>query len=139
MKIVSFLAAGAAILTAAISSAPAPAQADDLAAAFKKNQCALCHTVTGKHTVGPSLKGVIGRKAGTADRYAKTRYSKSMVAAGEKGLVWSPELIDKYIINPKKFLQDYLGDPKATTKMSFAGAKSAEERAKVVKYLESVK
>ena len=44
------------------------------------NKCKACHTlVTGKNRVGPSLKGVFGRQAGTVAKY---RYSKAMKKAG---------------------------------------------------------
>lgn len=108
-----------------------PAAADDGEKAFKKNRCASCHKVTGKHAVGPSLKGVIGRKAGTAEGFK--RYSKNMKAAGEKGLVWTEENIDKFITNPKAFLKTITGSKK--TKMGFAGLKKADQRKLVIGYL----
>jgi len=92
-------------------------------AAFKK--CQTCHVVVDddgnmiagkKAKTGPNLYGVIGRTAGTYDGF---RYGKSIVQAGEAGLVWDQENIVAYLQDPKKFLRSYLDDPKAKAKMSF--------------------
>lgn len=82
---------------------------------FKK--CKSCHSLdAGKNKVGPSLAGIVGRKAGSAPKY---KYSKSMKAAGAKGLTWDEESLSKFIANPKNFLREYLGDKKAKSKMAF--------------------
>ena len=47
------------------------------------NQCKACHMLD-KALIGPPLKGVVGRKAGSVDGYA---YSTLMKAAGDAGLV----------------------------------------------------
>jgi cytochrome c len=138
MKQTSLLAAAAAGIAASMMVAAGPVQAD-AAKAFKKNRCAQCHTLSGKHTIGPSLKGIIGRTAGTAEGFKQSRYSKSMVAAGEKGLVWDEQSIDAFITNPKQFLRDYLSDPKARTKMSYPGLKKEDERKLVIEHLKSAK
>ena len=59
---------------------------------------------------------MVGRAAGTVEG---TRYGKSLVAAGEAGLVWDEEQMVAYLLDPKKFLQTYLDDSKARSKMSF--------------------
>lgn len=138
MKHLTLMAAAVAGITASMMVAAAPVQAD-AAKAFKKNRCAQCHTVSGKHTIGPSLKGIMGRKAGTAEGYKSSRYSKSLIAAGEKGLVWNDKTIDAYITNPKQFLRDYLDAPKARSKMAYPGLKKEDQRALIVEYLNSVK
>ncbi|MAY65845.1 MAG: cytochrome C [Rhodospirillaceae bacterium] len=138
MKHTSLLAVAAAGFVASMMVAAAPVQAD-AAKAFKKNRCAQCHTISGKHTIGPSLNGIIGRKAGTADGFKASRYSKSMVAAGEKGLVWDAKSLDGYLANPKQFLRDYLDDPKASTKMAYPGLKKEDQRALVIEYLTNAK
>ena len=115
----------------ALSMFAAPAFADsDLsegaalgAAAFKL--CQSCHvvvdddgnTLAGKKAkTGPNLYGVIGQTAGTVEGY---RYGKSIVAAGEAGLVWDEEAMVAYLQDPKKFLQTYLDDDSARSKMSY--------------------
>jgi len=134
MKLKTVLAAGAALAFAAVTM-PAYA-ADD--SDFNK-RCKICHTATGKHTIGPSMLGIMGRTAGTADGFSEKRYSASMIAAGQKGLKWDAKTVDAYILNPTQFLRDYLGDPKATTKMAFPGLKDDGERKAIADYLATLK
>jgi len=98
---------------------------------FKR--CAACHKVgdNAKNAAGPLLNNVIGRTAGSVEGF---KYSKSMVAAGEKGLVWSEESIAAFLENPKKFLQEYLDDPKAKSRMSVK-IKKEEDRRNVAAYI----
>lgn len=115
-------------------SAPALAEEGDVIAGekvFKK--CTACHRVgdDAKNKVGPVLNAVFGRTAGTFEDF---KYGKSIVAAGENGLVWDEEQIFTYLENPKQFLRDYLGDKKAKTKMTFR-LKKEEDRKNVIAYL----
>lgn len=98
---------------------------------FKK--CAVCHKIgaDAKNAAGPVLSGVIGRTAGT---FADFKYSKSMIKAGENGLVWGPEIIAEYITNPKKFLRAFLDDKKAKAKMVFK-LKDEQDRLDVIAYV----
>lgn len=115
-----------------------PAMAADAAngeLVFKK-RCVACHTVEeGKNKVGPSLFGVAGRKAGTIPKF---KYSESYVAAGEKGLTWAADQIVPYLEDPKEFMEKFLGDPKAKSKMVFK-LKPENERRDVAAYLVSIK
>jgi cytochrome c2 len=51
-----------------------------------------------------------------------------MKEAGEKGLVWTPEILDKFLENPKG------GVPGA--RMVFPGLMNPEDRADVIAYLQ---
>lgn len=103
--------------------------------AFKK--CKSCHMIQsdagdvifkgGK--TGPNLYGVIGRAAGSAD----FRYSKSMTAAGEAGLVWTEESVAAFVQDPTGYLQENGGDGRS--KMSFKLKKGGED---IAAYLASV-
>lgn len=90
--------------------------------------CASCHKVGegARHGTGPALNGVIGRAAGTADGF---RYSPQMVAAGEGGLVWTPEALDAFLENP--------GTAVPRNRMSFRGVRDPVERAALIAYLSS--
>jgi cytochrome c len=89
---------------------------------FKK--CKTCHTFDpGKKKIGPHLKGVVGRKAGSVEGY---KYSKAMAAAD---ITWDEANLDKYLTKPKKFLKG--------TKMSFAGFKKEDQRADMIAYLKA--
>ena len=52
-----------------------------------------------------------------------------MKAAGDNGIVWNDENLEKFLTKPKKFL------PK--TKMTFPGLKSAADQANVIAYIKS--
>ncbi len=121
-----FLALGLAIaMGMSIGSTAMAADATKGAKVFKK-RCKACHTVKkGKHKVGPSLVGIVGRKAGTADGFKKYK--------GLKGsdIVWDDAKMDGWLKNPKKFLG------KRTT-MTFK-LKKAGERADVIAYLKTLK
>jgi cytochrome c len=114
------------------SAIAADATAGDAAAGEKifNKKCKTCHTVEeGKHRVGPSLFGVVGRKAGSTDF---KRYK------GLKGadFVWNDQLLMEWIDDPKAFVQAHT-DNKSTS-MTFK-LKDEKERADVVAYLNTVK
>ncbi|HEX2114167.1 MAG TPA: cytochrome c family protein [Alphaproteobacteria bacterium] len=119
-----------ALLTAALTvAAAAQAMAQDKAkqgeSVFKRT-CAACHTVeAGKNKVGPSLAGVVGRKAASAEGF---KYSEPMM---KSGLTWTEENLDKYLADPKGFIPG--------NKMAFVGVKKEDERQAVIDYLETVK
>ena len=99
----------------------ASTSAADGAKVFKK--CAACHSISqgGGNKIGPALWGVLGRKAGSVSDY---KYSKAMAAYGKP---WSFEEMNGFLIKPKDWIKG--------TKMSFAGIKSAKERAAVILYM----
>jgi hypothetical protein len=78
------------------------AQTDDAGRgkAFFQQNCALCHAVgSGPRNVaiggqGPSLAGVLGRRAGTGQNFHYTQ------ALTDSGLVWGPETLDHFLANP---------------------------------------
>lgn len=102
-------------------------------------KCKTCHMVVaddGTEIVkggktGPNLYGVVGRAAGSTD----FKYSASMKAAGEKGLVWTIETMDEYTHDATAFLKTYLEDPKAKSSMTFKLKKGGAD---IAAWLESV-
>lgn len=110
-------------------SAAGTAQAQDVEAGKKVfARCTACHDAEkGLNKLGPTLKGVVGRKAGTESGF---RYSPAMKAAGEGGLIWDEQNLARY-----------LGDPKATVpgnRMAFPGLKDPDEIQNVIAYLKTV-
>ena len=97
---------------------------------FKK--CKACHSIIGADgtevvkggKTGPNLFGVVGRAAGSVEDF---KYSDVMKEAGEKGLVWSEESLVSYLPDPSKFLEEFSGDDKGKSKMTFKLAKDGEE------------
>lgn len=135
------LAPTTALLAIAASLLAPAAMAGDPAAGEKVfTKCKVCHSITADDgtaiqkggKVGPNLYGVIGRQAGTA---ADFKYGDSIVAAGAAGLVWDQEKIANYDADPAKFLQAFLSDPKAKSKMLFKLPSGGED---VAAYIASV-
>ncbi|CCV11650.1 Cytochrome c family protein [Mesorhizobium sp. STM 4661] len=120
---VKCLSIGASMASALL---PPIAQAQDVEggkAVFKK--CTACHNAdTDANKVGPSLKGVVGRTAGTAPNYS---YSKAMNDAGAAGLVWDEPNLTEYLANPKAKVP--------TNKMGFPGLKNPDDIKNVIAYL----
>lgn len=94
---------------------------------FRK--CRSCHKVGegARNGAGPHLNGLFGRTAGTVDGFR--RYSQSMVEAGEGGLVWSDETLDRYLIKPRDMI--------ARSTMAFPGLSDEQDRAAVIEFLKS--
>jgi cytochrome c len=86
--------------------------------------CAACHTEK-PDALGPSLKGIVGRKSGSRDDF---RYSAAMRRAN---LTWD-----------EKNLSDYLKDPQSKVKgnrMPFSGFGNPNDVADVIAYLQTLK
>jgi cytochrome c len=105
-----------ALMLAAPALAESHAMGDAEAGASVFNQCQTCHviadedgnTLAGKNAkTGPNLYQVVGRQAGTVEGF---RYGKSLVEAGEAGLVWDEEQLVAYLADPRGYLQTYLDD-----------------------------
>src|SRR5690242_19962164 len=115
-----------ALLTIAAGTGAARADGDANAGKEVFKKCAVCHsTVEGQNKVGPSLHGVVGRKAGSVPNYSYSQANK------ESGLTWDPATLDKYLENPKEVVKG--------TKMIFPGLKTEKERQDVIAYLETLK
>lgn len=117
----------ACAIVATTVSVPASAQnatnGEDI---FKK--CRACHDVgpEAKNRVGPALRGVFGRKAGTVDGF---NYSDAMRAAGTGGLEWSDTNVEKYLADPRGFIPG--------NKMAFPGLKDDAERKDLIAFLKA--
>lgn len=117
---------------------PGPGKGDAEKGKRQFNQCKACHSeMPDQVKVGPSLFGIVGRTAGTQEKFAK-RYSKSMKAAGEKGLKWGEEKLFAYLEDPHEFLQTYLQIKDVHNKMPNK-FKNEELRRNVIAYLKTLK
>jgi cytochrome c len=85
-----------------------------VAQAGAESRCKSCHAFTDKNKMGPGLKGVYGKKAGTQAgyKYKFTKYIKG------DGWVWDEEHLRAWILDSKKAVKEFTGDKKAKTKMA---------------------
>ena len=94
---------------------------------FKTQGCMACHSVTpgDGSKVGPSLFGVVGRKAGTAP---------SLLGATERlkayGVIWTAETLDEFLADPNAKVP---GTPMAGV------LANPQQRADVIAYLHTLK
>lgn len=135
--------AAAALILAVLPAAAAPAIAQTPAAAVNLDikdaagkaltgnpasgktqwaKCVSCHSVeAGKNGTGPSLNGVIGRKAGTVAGFKYTEANKASAK------IWTQQALFDYLEKPRQVIQG--------TSMQFVGIKSAQQRADLVAWL----
>lgn len=118
----AFTSALAVMLVAAPAHAADPAKGK---AEFQA-QCMMCHQVKPNALgIGPSLAGVVGRKAGTLAGFS---YSTAMKKFARP---WTTALLDSYIAAPQKLV--------AGNRMPFPGLSDAAKRADLVAYLATLK
>ena len=113
------------LVAAVVVLAAGAARADGDAARGEKRfeECATCHTLErGLNNVGPSLYGVVGRKAG---EIADFRYSPAMKRSG---ITWTAQTLDMFIADPQKEVPG--------NRMPFAGMPDAGDRADLLAYLQ---
>lgn len=85
-------------------------------------QCAACHSLAaGEIKLGPSLAGVVGRKAGSAEGF---NYSLAMKASG---LIWDEATLHRYLANPRSVVPG--------TKMAFAGVRDPKRVDDLIAFL----
>lgn len=124
-KMILTAAAMAVLFTAATS----PVQAAEGDAARGKKlfvQCGYCHGVQGQGgPLGPTLKGIVGRKAAQAPGFT---YSAPMKASG---LTWTEANLGAFITAPQAKVKG--------TRMVFAGFKKPTDVDDVITYLKTVK
>jgi len=87
--------------------------------------CAACHSLApGEHRTGPSLAGIWGRKAGSADGFR--RYSPAL---GTAAVVWDATTLDTWLTNPAKLI--------VGTWMAFPDIGDAQARADLIAFLQA--
>jgi cytochrome c len=77
------------------------AQAPPGARLFQR--CYACHSLdpTERNLSGPTLRGVLGRRAGSVEGFD---YSPALRDAGRGGLVWTEEAFDRFLEDPEEFM-----------------------------------
>jgi cytochrome c len=123
MNLRSILAVGALLIAGAGSSSAESLRGDPARGEKIYDRCMACHSLDRDRT-GPRHAGVVGRRVGSVPGFS---YSSAMQKAGKAGMVWDEATLDKFLENPTKFMPG--------TRMTYAGIKSAQERADVIAYL----
>jgi cytochrome c len=122
MKITMMLRAGAVLCIAFPVAGAMAADASHGKELFLA--CAACHTEK-PDAIGPSLKGVFGRKSAALDDF---RYSNPMKRAN---LVWDATNLNAYLIDPQSKVKG--------NRMPFGGVASPSDAADLVAFLQSYK
>ena len=108
--------------TVAAPPAAAAVRGDPAQGASVFRKCQVCHSLqAGKNLQGPSLAGIVGRKAGAQPTF---NYSDAMKQAN---LTWDAATLDAYLTDPQKVVPG--------NHMPFPGLKSQHERDDVIAYL----
>jgi cytochrome c len=109
----------------ALCLAAFPARAQDDGQILFNNACRTCHSMKdGDNRLGPNLHGIVGRKSAALPNYG---YSHSMANAD---LTWDKATLDKFIANPEGVVRGNKMQP-------YGGMASAEDRQKLIAYLEA--
>ena len=89
-------------------------------------KCSVCHSFKndGKNKLGPNLYNIYGRKIASIKNFAYSKALKNLKSN------WDIVNLDNFLLNPKKWAPG--------TKMVFIGIKNDQERAQVIKYLQSL-
>jgi len=124
--LLGFAAAAAAQSSAAHVPAPSQSSSTDVAAGREVFRvCGACHSLDpGRNLIGPSLAGLIGRKAGTASGF---EYSPAMK---QSNITWNVRSLDAYLADPQKLVPG--------NRMPFAGLRSDLDRGEVIAFLAAV-
>jgi cytochrome c len=125
MKTKATAALGATWLAAALAwlAVPDPVRAaDDAHGKQVFAACAACHSDK-PDAIGPSLRGVFGRKSGTLGDF---RYSNAMRRAG---LVWNEDNLRAYIKDPQSKVPG--------NRMPFGGLRTDKDLDDVIGYLKT--
>lgn len=88
-------------------------------------RCGGCHSLRAddSQSTAPSLHGVFGRRAGTAEGFA---YSPALREAGRRGLIWDEPTLARFLEDPEAVVPG--------TAMPYQGGPAAE-RAAVIDFL----
>src|SRR5262245_57618475 len=106
-------------------AASTAAGGDPQAGRLVYRKCQACHSLEpGKNMIGPSLAGIIGKRAGEVLNF---NYSAALKGSG---IVWDLAALDAYVLDPQKAVPG--------NKMPFPGLKTENERKDVIAYLASI-
>lgn len=115
-----------AALALGLSTSAAVAEGDAARGETLFRPCMACHMIGegAVSRIGPHLNGLVGRTIGTVDGYD---YSDPLVEAGVEGGIWSEDVLDRFLEDPRGYLPG--------TSMVFRGVRREGDRADLIAYL----
>ena len=124
MRMKFFIATRLLLSLVVVGSASTALASPEGAAIFKRT-CSVCHkAAANSNSIGPTMFGVVGRKAGSVDGF---EYSPAM--KGSK-LTWDAANLEKFLKNPASVVPG--------SNMTFAGL-PAQDIAPMIAYLQMLK
>ncbi|MBS0269577.1 MAG: c-type cytochrome [Proteobacteria bacterium] len=116
---------GFGLLALPLVFAQAAVAVDEASQEAFNNNCRTCHSwKKGDNRLGPSLHGVVGRKAGSAEGFAFSETLK------RSGVTWDEDSLDRFIANPEGLIPNNNMKP-------FTGIADAGTRKKIIDFLKS--
>jgi cytochrome c len=113
------------VLSTVLTATAFAADGDTSGEQLFNNNCRTCHSwKEGDNRLGPSLHGIVGRKAGSISGYA---FSPSMKQAN---ITWDEATLDKFIASPDSVVTGNNMKP-------FNGISDAQTRQKIIEFLKS--
>ena len=111
--------------TQPVEATSGPMFGDPVAGKAKFGRCASCHSVApGQNRLGPSLAGIVGRKAGGAEGF---NYSQALA---DSDVIWSAETLDAHLLDVRGFIPgNRMGQ------VWPAGVQDDQDRADIIAYL----
>ena len=110
-------------MLSSVAIAQSQPSSENLELAFN-GHCRECHSfVKNDNRLGPSLYGVVGRKAGSVPNFA---YSDAVKTSG---ITWDEQTLEKWIKKPNALI------PNNNMGTLFSGLPDAKERAKIIAFL----
>jgi len=122
----SRLRAGGLLLTVWLLTGIWPVEAGEVDAGRRIfAACSVCHDTGPANKVGPTLLGIVGRKAGTAPGF---RYSRAMKRSK---IVWHEDALSAYLADPQETVPG--------NAMAFPGIPDQGQRMALIAYLKTLK
>ena len=127
-----YIALALAALSIVLASGSLSVASDEAKGRRVFNKCRACHSLAvGISKIGPSLNGIIGRKAGNWKKKNGKLfpYSTAMRQAGKgtKPVIWNEITLKNFLIAPGKYIPG--------NRMSFPGLKKTKDRDNLLAYL----
>ena len=112
-------------LSVALLASALPTQAQDLERGRRVfEECVACHSLQpGEHVNGPSLAGLIGRRAATLEGF---RFSSAL---RKSNLVWDEDTLSRFVADPQAVVPG--------NRMPYSGLSGAEDLAALMAFLRS--